>query len=68
MANNYNVGDKVCMRMRCALPEYYPDYTVIGKVLGVRENMLLVDWDEDSGILSKPEGLVDKDLVTKVEE
>lgn len=68
MANNYNVGDKVCMRMRFAFPEYYPDYTVIGKVLGVRENMLLVDWDEDSRILSKPEGLVDKDLVTKVEE
>lgn len=68
MGNQFNVGDKVCMRMRFALPEYYPDYTVIGKVLGVRENMLLVDWDEDSRILSKPEGLVDKDLATKVEE
>lgn len=68
METRFCVGDKVRMRMHFALPEYYPDYTVIGKVLGVREDMLLVDWGEDGSILSNPEGLVDKDLVTKVEE
>ena len=68
MGNQFNVGDKICIRMGFALPEYFPDYTIIGKVVGVREDMLLVEWGEDSSVLSNPEGLVDKDLVTKVEE
>ena len=68
MGNQFNVGDKVCIKMGFALPEYFPDYTIIGKVVGVREDMLLVEWGEDSSVLSNPEGLVDKDLVTKVEE
>ena len=68
MGNQFNVGDKVCMKMGFALPEYFPDYTIIGKVVGVREDMLLVEWGEDSSVLSNPEGLVDKDLVTKAEE
>ena len=71
METRFCVGSKVRMKenvAHIALPEFYPNCTVIGEVLGVRENMFLVDWDEDSGILSKPEGLVDKDLVTKVEE
>ena len=68
MGNQFNVGDKVCMKMGFALPEYFPDYTIIGKVVGVREDMILVEWGEDSSVLSNPEGLVDKDLVTKVEE
>lgn len=68
MGNQFNVGDKVCIKMGFALPEYFPDYTIIGKVVGVREDMLLVEWGEDSNVLSNPEGLVDKDLVTKVEE
>ena len=67
MGNQFNVGDKVCMKMGFALPEYFPDYTIIGKVVGVREDMLLVEWGEDSNVLSNSEGL-DKDLVTKVEE
>lgn len=68
MGNQFNVGDKVCMRMGFALPKYFPDITVIGEALEVREDMLLVEWNEDSCVLSKPEGLVDKDLVAKAEE
>lgn len=68
MGNQFNVGDKVCMRMGFALPEYFPDITVIGEVVGVREDMLLIEWGEYSSVLSNPEGLVNKDLVTKVEE
>lgn len=82
MVNSYNllstkeeirfyVGDKVHMKgnvAHYALPEYYPDCTVIGKVVTVYTNMLLVYWGEDSGTLGNHTCLVDKDLVTKMEE
>lgn len=71
MENEYNVGDKVRMKdntAHYALPEYYPDCTVIGKVVTVYTNMLLVYWGEDSGTLGNHTCLVDKDLVVKEKE
>ena len=71
MANKFNVGDKVRMkdnRMHCDVPECCPDCTVIGEVVKVYIKRLLVNWGEDSGTLPNHEWIVDKDLVTKVEE
>lgn len=71
MTNKFNVGDKVRMkgnRMRCAMPEYCPDCTVIGEVVKVYGKRLLVNWGEDSGTLYNHEGFVGNDWVTKVEE
>lgn len=71
METRFNVGDKVRMkdnRAHCALPEYYPDCTIIGEVVTVYTNILLVYWGEDSGTLGNHTCLVDKDFVAKVEE
>ena len=71
METRFCVGDKVRMKNNeghYALPIYYPDCTVIGKVVKVYIKKLLVNWGEDSGTLPNHEWIVDKDLVTKVEE
>lgn len=71
METQFYAGDKVHMKKNIAhyaLPEYYPDCTVIGEVVTVYTNMLLIYWGEDSGTLGNHTCLVDKDLVVKEEE
>lgn len=78
MANSYSIGDKVRMKDNTAhyeFPRYYPDCTVIGKVLEVckdtsNKDTLYVDWGKDSGVFEldgKCRWFVDKDLVVKME-
>lgn len=53
METRFYVGDKVRMKdnvAHIAFSEFYPDCTVIGKVVTtVDKKMVLVNWGEDSG-------------------
>ena len=71
METRFCVGDKVRMKNNeghYALPIYYPDCTVIGKVVKIHTNMLLVNWGEDSGTSGNHTWIVGKSYVVKVEE
>lgn len=72
MEIRFCVGDKVHMKdnvAHYALPECYPDCTVIGEVVKMyNTNTLLVNWGKDSGTSGNHTWLVDKDFVVKVEE
>ena len=72
METRFYVGDKVRMKddvAHIAFPEFYPDCTVIGKVVTtVDKKMVLVNWGEDSGTSGNHTWLVEKSLIVKVEE
>lgn len=73
MANSYSIGDKVRMKDNTAhyeFPRYYPDCTVIGKVVMTTRDrkMVLVNWGEDSGTSGNHTWLVEKSRIVKVEE
>ena len=72
METRFCVGDKVHMKddvAHIALPEFYPDCTVIGKVVTtVDTKMVLVNWGEDSGNSRNHTWLVEKSFIVKVEE
>lgn len=72
METRFCVGDKVYMKddvAHIALPEFYPDYTVIGEVVTtVDKKMVLVNWGEDSGTSGNHTWLVEKSFIVKAEE
>ena len=72
METRFYVGDKVRMKenvAHIALPEFYPDCTIIGEVVKMHNtNTLLVNWGKNSGTSGNHTWLVDKDFVVKVEE
>lgn len=71
METQFCVGDKVRMKdnvAHYALPEYYPDCTVIGEVVAVYTSTLLVYWGADSGTSGNHTWRVEKSLIVKVEE
>lgn len=72
METRFYVGDKVRMKdnvAHIAFSEFYPDCTVIGKVVTtVDKKMVLVNWGEDSGTSGNHTWLVEKSFIVKVEE
>lgn len=72
MKAKFKIGDKVCMKddvAHIALPEFYPDCTVIGKVVKTGDKKLvLVNWGEDSGTSGNHTWFVEKSRIVKVEE
>ena len=71
METRFCVGDKVRMKdnvAHIALPEFYPDCTVIGEVVTVHTKTLLVYWGEDSGTSDNHTWLVEKSFIVRVEE
>lgn len=72
METRFYVGNKVRMKdnvAHIAFSEFYPDCTVIGKVVTtVDKKMVLVNWGEDSGTSGNHTWLVEKSRVAKMEE
>nr|DAT93825.1 MAG TPA: hypothetical protein [Caudoviricetes sp.] len=72
METRFCVGSKVRMKenvAHIALPEFYPDCTVIGEVVATGDTkMVLVNWGEDSGTSGNHTWLVEKSFIVKVEE
>lgn len=72
METRFCVGTKVRMKddvAHIALPEFYPDCTVIGEVVTtVDKKMVLVNWGEDSGTSGNHTWLVEKSFIVKAEE
>lgn len=72
METRFCVGSKVRMKddvAHIALPEFYPDCTVIGEVVTtVDKKMVLVNWGEDSGTSGNHTWLVEKSFIVKAEE
>ena len=71
MKAKFKIGDKVCMKddvAHIALPEFYPDCTVIGEVMEMYSNKLYVNWGEDSGTSGNHAWFVEKNCVVKEEE
>lgn len=71
MKAKFKIGDKVRMKddaVHIALPELYPDCTVIGEVMEVYRNRLYVNWGEDSGTSGNHAWFVEKNCVVKEEE
>lgn len=71
METRFCVGDKVRMKenvAHVALPEFYPDCTVVGEVMEVYRNKLYVNWGEDSGTSCNHTWFVEKSFIVKVEE
>lgn len=72
METRFCVGTKVRMKddvAHIALPEFYPDCTVIGEVVTtVDKKMVLVNWGEDSGTSGNHTWLVEKSFIVKTEE
>lgn len=71
METRFCVGSKVRMKenvARIALPEFYPDCTIIGEVVTtVDTKMVLVNWGKDSGTSGNHTWLVEKSFIVKVE-
>ena len=71
MKAKFKIGDKVCMKddvAHIALPEFYPDCTVIGEVMEMYSNKLYVNGGEDSGTSGNHAWFVEKNCVVKEEE
>lgn len=72
MEIRFCVGDKVRMKenvAHIALPEFYPDCTVIGEVVTtVDTKMVLVNWGKNSGTSGNHTWLVEESFIVKVEE
>lgn len=72
METQFCAGDKVRMKdnvAHYALPEFYPDCTVIGEVVTTGDTkMVLVNWGENSGTSGNHTWLVEKSFIVKVEE
>lgn len=71
MKAKFKIGDKVCMKddvAHIALPEFYPDCTVVGEVVKIHTKMVPVNWGEDSGTSGNHTWFVEKSRIVKVEE
>lgn len=72
METRFCVGDKVRMKdnvAHYALPECYPDCTVIGEIVTVyNTKTFLVYWGKDSGTWGNHTWLVGKSFIVKEEE